>query len=112
MPALRVAAIRHVGPYNRIHEAFAQVSQRVGGAVLRDPQTLMIGVYHDNPEITPESELRADAGFSIAADNDLPAGLGPGPGAQGRIHHRSIRTAGVSARAGGRPAHRAAQSTW
>jgi AraC family transcriptional regulator len=65
----RVGALRHVGPYNRISEAFARL-----GAIAGAPG-LMIGIYHDDPETTPVAELRSDAAIAIADGAPIPAGL-------------------------------------
>ncbi len=74
-PALRCATIRHIGPYNRISEAFAKLGGIAGPAGLFGPQTRMLAIYHDAPEETPESELRSDAALSVAPDAVIPAGL-------------------------------------
>ncbi len=72
---LRVAAVRHHGPYHRISEAFARLGAAVGPAGLIGPGCKMIGIYHDDPESTPEAELRSDAALSIPEDAKLPDGL-------------------------------------
>src|SRR5262249_35158720 len=72
-PEARLAAIRHVGPYARIAEAFQRlgaVAEREGFA--RRPGSEMIAIYHDDPETTPVDELRSDAAVTVAADSKLP----------------------------------------
>ncbi|HVW28206.1 MAG TPA: AraC family transcriptional regulator [Polyangiaceae bacterium] len=76
MPELRVATVSHRGPYNRISEAFARLGQLAAGARLFGPESAMIAIYHDDPETTPESELRSDAALVVSRDAKLPAGLG------------------------------------
>jgi AraC family transcriptional regulator len=76
MKELRVATVRHVGPYNRISEAFARLGQIAASANLFGPEAAMIAIYHDDPEPTPEPELRADAGLVISRDAKVPQGMG------------------------------------
>jgi AraC family transcriptional regulator len=74
-PELRAAAVHHVGPYMRISEAFARLGDIAGRAGLFGPDTLMIGVYHDDPETTPEQDLRSDAAVTVSPSAKIPAGL-------------------------------------
>ena len=74
-PQLRLAAVRHSGSYMQIPEAFARLNEIVTAAGLGNPDTLLIGVYHDDPSITPEDELRSDAGITIPAKTKIPSGL-------------------------------------
>jgi AraC family transcriptional regulator len=75
LPEMHVAAVRHVGPYKAIGAAFQKLTQLAFPAGLFGPQTFVMGIYHDDPETTPETELRADAAISISAGAKLPEGL-------------------------------------
>jgi len=75
MPELRVAAVRHSGPYSEISRAFGQLGQAAGAAGLFGPGSAMIAIYHDDPRTTPASELRSEAGVVIAEGLTIPAGL-------------------------------------
>jgi len=75
MPALRVATVRHVGPYNRISEAFGRLGDIAGRAGLFNGKPTMLAVYHDDPESTPEPELRSDAAIVVADDATIPDGM-------------------------------------
>ncbi len=75
MPALRVAAVQHIGPYSRISEAFTALGQIAGAANLFGPNSTMLAIYHDDPETTPEAELRSAAGVTVEPDITLPAEL-------------------------------------
>ncbi|MCY1004512.1 AraC family transcriptional regulator [Nannocystis pusilla] len=76
-PALRVATVTHVGPYNRISEAFARLGALAGPAGLfATPAAAMVAIYYDDPEVTPPEQLRSDAGLVVPEGVDLPAGLG------------------------------------
>jgi AraC family transcriptional regulator len=62
VPEQRVIALRHTGTYNQIGAAFGQLAAR-GFEVLG-----AIGIYYDDPETTPESELRSDACAIVPED--------------------------------------------
>jgi AraC family transcriptional regulator len=74
-PAMRVAVVRHRGPYHRIGEAFSKLGEIAGPAGLFGPDARMIGVYYDDPDTTPESDLRADAGVTVSESARIPEGL-------------------------------------
>ena len=76
MPAMRVATVPHVGPYNQINDAFGKLGAIAGPAGLfRRPEAAMVGIYYDDPQTTPSDELRSEAGLRVADDLVLPAGL-------------------------------------
>ncbi|MGZ5969888.1 MAG: AraC family transcriptional regulator [Polyangiales bacterium] len=76
IPELRVAAVSHKGPYNTISEAFARLGAIVGPAgLLQHPEAAMIAIYHDAPDVTPQAELRSDAGIVVPSGVALPQGL-------------------------------------
>lgn len=74
-PELRVATVIHRGPYHRISEAFARLGSLAGPAGLIRERPTMLAVYYDDPEITPEADLRSDAGLVVPNDAQLPEGL-------------------------------------
>jgi AraC family transcriptional regulator len=76
MPEMRVAALRHLGPYNQIGEAFGRLGEIAGPAGLfATPSAAMIALYHDDPESTPADQLRSDAGVAVTSDAKLPKEL-------------------------------------
>jgi len=76
MPEQRVGAIRHLGPYNQIAEAFGRLGAIAGPAGLLDtPQAAMLALYHDDPEATPPDQLRSDAAVVVPDTSSLPADL-------------------------------------
>ena len=76
LPALRVAAVRHIGPYNEIGKAFDRLGQIAGPAgLITPPATEMLALFHDDPDSTPLDQLKSDAGITVPADATLPAGL-------------------------------------
>ncbi len=74
-PELRLAAVRHVGSYMRITEAFQRLNDLVTAAGLTNSDTLLVGIYHDDPSVTPEEKLRSDAGVTVPAKTKIPRGL-------------------------------------
>jgi AraC family transcriptional regulator len=75
-PALRVASIRHIGPYMQINEAFEKlekVAERTG--LFRNEGAAMVAIYHDDPESTPPDQLRSDAGVVVPENVSLPSPL-------------------------------------
>ena len=73
---MRVAGIRHVGPFNQIGQAFGQLGQIAGSAgLMQAPGAVMLGVYHDDPRSTPPDQLRSDAAVVVSEDASVPDGL-------------------------------------
>jgi AraC family transcriptional regulator len=76
LPALRVAAVRHVGPYHLIGAAFQRLGSIAGPAGLfQAPGAVGIGIYHDDPRTTDPTQLRSDAGVVIGEGAEIPTGL-------------------------------------
>lgn len=75
-PERRVAAVRHVGPYHLIGQAFAKLGQIAGPAGLFGrPGAEMVGLYHDPTGSVPADRLRSDAGVVLPPGVPVPAGL-------------------------------------
>lgn len=75
LPAMRVAAVRHVGPFDQVSKAFETLGRLAGPAGLFSPTAQMLTVFQDDPEATPADTLRSDAGVTCAEGVPLPAGL-------------------------------------
>ena len=76
MPELRVAAVHHVGPYNQIPEAFGRLGSIAARAGLFQlAGATMIAIYYDDPETTPQEELRSDAAVVVPENVALPKEL-------------------------------------
>ena len=72
-PELRIAGIRHIGPYMEIGRQFG----RLGGFFKGPPPAgaQMIALYHDDPDVTPPSNLRSDAAVTLPGRATAPTGL-------------------------------------
>jgi AraC family transcriptional regulator len=76
VPPMRVATVRHVGPYSEIGEAIQQAVAVAEPAGLLDGSgAIWLGMYYDDPRSTPAEQLRSDAGFIVPDAKDLPSGL-------------------------------------
>jgi AraC family transcriptional regulator len=64
-PLRRVAFVRHVGPYRQVRRAWEKLAAWAGPRGLFGPNTLAIGVGHDDPDITPAEKIRCDACLTI-----------------------------------------------
>lgn len=90
MPAFRVAYVRHLSGYNeKIGEAWTKLFRWAGPRGLIGPDTKMIGIPHDNPDITPGDKCRYDACLTIPYD--MPAadeiGIMTIPGGKHAVFH-------------------------
>jgi AraC family transcriptional regulator len=66
LPELHVAYVRHIGPYNRVGEAFGRLMRWAGPrGLLRFPETKSLAVYRDSPEVTEADKLRSDACITV-----------------------------------------------
>lgn len=65
---IRVAAVRHTGPYEECETAWKTLMEWACPANLCVDGTRYIGVGYDNPEDTPPAAIRYDACMTIAED--------------------------------------------
>ena len=72
-PELRIAGIRHIGPYQQIGKEFG----RLGGLLKGPPPpgSQMIAVYHDDPAVTAPDHLRSEAAFTLPPNTHAPDGI-------------------------------------
>jgi AraC family transcriptional regulator len=76
LPAMRLATVLHLGPFNQIGAAFERLGGLAGRAGLYAyPGAMMVATYDDDPEGKPADELRSRAGISVPDDLPLPDGL-------------------------------------
>jgi AraC family transcriptional regulator len=65
---LRVAFVRHTGPYEQVGAAWQRLCAWAGPQGLLGPHTRMLGVSYDDPDVTPPEKLRYDACLVVGAD--------------------------------------------
>jgi AraC family transcriptional regulator len=61
LPPQRVAFMRHTGPYREVGATFGRLFAWAGQRGYLSPQTRILGLAHDDPEVTPPERLRYDA---------------------------------------------------
>jgi AraC family transcriptional regulator len=64
---MRAAFIRHVGPYEGVGATWARLVACAGPRGLFGPGTILFGISHDDPAVTPPERLRADACITVPA---------------------------------------------
>jgi predicted dithiol-disulfide oxidoreductase (DUF899 family)/DNA gyrase inhibitor GyrI len=65
---IRVAFMRHVGPYPECGVTWAKLMPALAKRSISTGDSLIIGIGHDNPAVTPEAELRYDACVAVGED--------------------------------------------
>jgi DNA gyrase inhibitor GyrI len=62
---MRVAYLRHVGPYEDTNQTWIDLVARLSADKQIRKRSVFIGVGHDNPSVTPAAELRYDACITV-----------------------------------------------
>ena len=65
---MRVAYLRHVGPYGEVGATWDRLLTIMGKDGYLGGGTMLIGVCHDDPEVTPPSKIRYDACVTVGDD--------------------------------------------
>ena len=68
---MRVAFVRHVGPYDQVGIAWEKLCMYLGKEGLIGPQSRFIGICYDDPEVTAPEKIRYDACVTVD-DNFVP----------------------------------------
>lgn len=72
---MKVAFVRHVGPYNQVGSAWDRLMMWAGSRGVFRGAPILFGIVHDDPEITPPERMRYDAAIAvtddITVDNDI-----------------------------------------
>jgi AraC family transcriptional regulator len=66
--AMRVAFVRHVGPYDQVGETWAKLMGWAGPRGLLGPRMAALAILHDDPEVTPPERIRYDACLVVGGD--------------------------------------------
>ncbi len=62
---MRVVFLRHVGPYNQVGATWGRLMSWAGPRGLLGPGMKMIGIVHDDPDVTPPDKVRYDAAVVV-----------------------------------------------
>jgi AraC family transcriptional regulator len=65
-PAMRLAVMRHQGPYMQIGAAFDRLQAWGAARGLIGEKTRFFGRYFDDPKSVPAAQCRSEAGFTVA----------------------------------------------
>jgi AraC family transcriptional regulator len=63
----RVAFMRHAGPYPGVRATWERLFAWAGPRGLIGPKARILGVVHDDPDVTPADKVRYDAGIVVNA---------------------------------------------
>ncbi len=75
LPARHLVGIAHYGDYQQIGQAFGRICALAAERGLMGPDTLSMGIYYNDPEMTPMSDLRSHACVTVPASfTNAPAG--------------------------------------
>jgi AraC family transcriptional regulator len=62
---MRVAFVRHVGPYNQVGRAWDRLCTHLGKEGFLGSDSEFIGICYDDPEVTPLEKIRYDACITV-----------------------------------------------
>lgn len=65
LPAMRVAFLRHTGPYKEAGATFQKMMGWAFSKGLFNPQTKVLSISHDDPEVTPADKTRLDCCVTV-----------------------------------------------
>ncbi len=60
-----VVYLRHVGPYSQVGAAWGRLMNWAGSRGLMGPRMRLIGISHDDPDVTPAEKVRYDAALVV-----------------------------------------------
>lgn len=85
LPEIRIASVRQTGPYMESADRAWKILCGWGAPKgLFTPRTMIIGISHDDPQVTPPEQIRYDAAISLEKDVEVepPVVLGSLPGGE------------------------------
>jgi AraC family transcriptional regulator len=65
LAACKILFLRHVGPYSQVGATWGRLMSWAGIRGLLGPQMRMLGIVHDDPDVTPGDKVRYDAAVVI-----------------------------------------------
>ncbi len=72
----RVAFVRHVGPYSQVGDTWGKLMSWAGPRGMLGPAMTMIGLCHDDPDVTPPDKLRYDACLPVEPNAEAEGEIG------------------------------------
>jgi AraC family transcriptional regulator len=66
--SMKVAFMRHVGPYVECGKTWCKFCAWAGAKGLLGPNVQCLGICHDDPEVTPPEKIRYDACIPVSED--------------------------------------------
>jgi len=81
LPKMTIAYVRHVGPYKGDEQLFEGLFNKLFAwagprGLLNQPGMKTVTVYHDDPEVTDEQNLRMSVGLPVPADTKVDGDIG------------------------------------
>jgi AraC family transcriptional regulator len=81
LPEMTVAYVRHVGPYKGDEKLFEGLFNKLFAwagprGLLNQPGLKTVTLYHDDPEVTDEQNLRMSVGLPVSADTKVDGEIG------------------------------------
>jgi AraC family transcriptional regulator len=76
LPEMRVAFVRHTGPYEETDAAYERLMTWAGIRGLLKPPVVIFGIAYDDPTVTAPENLRYDAALVIAEDQKAEGEIG------------------------------------
>ena len=81
LPEMNVAYVRHIGPYQGDGKLFEGMINRLmtwagPRGLIRFPETQMLAVYHDDPNITDADKLRTSICITVPSDTKVDGDVG------------------------------------
>ena len=81
IPEMHIAYVRHIGPYAKNEKLFEGLMNKLCAwagprGLLERPDAKILAVYHDNPDITDEKNLRTDMCLTVPPDTRVDGEIG------------------------------------
>jgi AraC family transcriptional regulator len=98
-PEMHVVYLRHIGPYAGNADLFSNLFNRLftwagPRGLLRFPETKMLTIYHDSPDLTDPAKLRTDVCVTVPPDTRVEGEIGKAviPAGKNAIAHFEIKS--------------------
>jgi len=63
---MRLVFLRHVGPYNQVGATWGRLMTWAGMRGLLGPDMKLLGIVHDDPDVTPPDKVRYEAAVTVS----------------------------------------------